>query len=95
MLDKVETRLGTLNVKYGMPDQATIGKVYDNLGFVRGADVFLNTMPGVCLPTANSVTEVHKDRIWLALLTPAEYTGRPNTPCWTVRHGIFVARRQF
>jgi hypothetical protein len=28
--DTVETRLGTLNFKNGMPDQATIDKLWDN-----------------------------------------------------------------
>ena len=28
----------------GLPDKATVEKVYDNLDFIRGVDVFLNTM---------------------------------------------------
>lgn len=36
--DKVETRLGTLHFENGMPDQATIQKVYDNLDFSRAVD---------------------------------------------------------
>jgi hypothetical protein len=42
--DKVETRLGTLNFFEGLPDQATVEKVYDNLDFMRGVEVFLNTL---------------------------------------------------
>ncbi len=42
--DSVQTRLGTLKFFDGLPDKATVEKVYDNLDFTRGVDVFLNTM---------------------------------------------------
>jgi hypothetical protein len=42
--DSVETRLGALKFLDGLPDRATVEKVYDNLDFIRGLDVFLNTM---------------------------------------------------
>ena len=42
--DSVDTRLGTLKFFDGLPDKATVEKVYDNLDFMRGVDVFLNTM---------------------------------------------------
>ena len=41
--DKVETRLGTLSFFDGLPDDATVEKVYDNLDFMRAVEVFLNT----------------------------------------------------
>jgi hypothetical protein len=44
--DKVDTRLGTLKFEGGYPDAATIEKVYDNLDFQRGVDVFLNSIQG-------------------------------------------------
>jgi hypothetical protein len=44
--DKVETRLGTLHFFDGFPDDATVEKVYDNLDFERGVQVFLTAMPG-------------------------------------------------
>jgi uncharacterized protein DUF1254 len=47
--DSVDTRLGTLKFFDGFPDDATIQKVYDNLDFQRGIEVFLNTMPGASL----------------------------------------------
>jgi hypothetical protein len=47
--DRVETRLGTLKFFDGMPDKDTVQKVYDNLDFLRGVEVFLNTMPGASL----------------------------------------------
>jgi hypothetical protein len=42
--DTVETRIGTLRFLDGLPDKATVERVYDNLDFLRGVDVFLNTM---------------------------------------------------
>jgi len=50
--DKVETRIGTLNFKNGMPDQATMDKLWDNLDFARAVDVYLNTLPGVSIYAA-------------------------------------------
>ncbi len=47
--DKVDTRLGTLKFEGGYPDAETVGKVYDNLDFQHGVDVFLNTMQGASL----------------------------------------------
>lgn len=47
--DTVETRIGTLKFFDGMPDAATVQKSYDNLDFLRGVEVFLNTMPGASL----------------------------------------------
>jgi hypothetical protein len=45
--DKVETRLGTLDFKDGMPSPATSNKVFDNLDAVHAFNAFLNTMQGV------------------------------------------------
>jgi hypothetical protein len=42
--DSVETPLGTLKFFDGLPDKATVEKVYDNLDFLRGIEVFLNTL---------------------------------------------------
>ncbi len=44
--DVVETeRLGTLTFFDGMPDEATVQKVYDNLDFMRGVEAFLVGVP--------------------------------------------------
>jgi hypothetical protein len=40
--DSVETRLGTLKYFDGLPDEATVQKVYDNLDFQRAVEVFLD-----------------------------------------------------
>jgi hypothetical protein len=44
--DRVETQIGTLEFKDGAPSSATVQKVYDNLDFVRGVDVFMNSFSG-------------------------------------------------
>jgi len=45
--DKVETRIGTLDFKDGMPNRETVAKVYDNLDFTHAFETFVNTMQGV------------------------------------------------
>lgn len=45
--DKVETRLGTLDFKDGMPSPATLTKVYDHVDFTHAFEAFVNTMQGV------------------------------------------------
>ncbi len=47
--DKVETRIGELEFYDGMPTAQTLEKVYDNLDFIRGIDVFLNFIPATSI----------------------------------------------
>ncbi|MDX8441976.1 DUF1254 domain-containing protein [Mesorhizobium australafricanum] len=47
--DKVETSIGTLNFFDGMPDDATVGKLYDNLDVIRGVEAFLNGVPATSI----------------------------------------------
>jgi hypothetical protein len=42
--DTVETRIGTLHFKDGMPDPATAQLAYDQLDYTRGIDAFLSGM---------------------------------------------------
>ncbi len=51
--DKVETRLGTLDFKDGMPSNDTVDKVYDNLDFTHAFEAFVNTMAGVSIAALN------------------------------------------
>src|SRR5215510_3931155 len=44
--ETVDTRLGTLRFFDGLPDEATVQKVYDNLDFQRAVSVFLNCQAG-------------------------------------------------
>ena len=53
----VETRLGTLRFFDGLPDEATVEMVYDNLDFQRGVQAFSHRHPGgfgVCDAHGNS-----------------------------------------
>lgn len=40
--DKLETRIGTLNLVDGVPDKESAQKVYDNLDFHRGVQAFIS-----------------------------------------------------
>src|SRR3546814_18795514 len=42
--DTVQTRIGTLKFVDGLPDQATVEKVYYQLAFGRGVDAFMSGM---------------------------------------------------
>jgi hypothetical protein len=43
--DVVETRIGKLEFFDGLPNQETSARVWDNLDFMRGVEVFLNGIP--------------------------------------------------
>ncbi len=47
--DKVESRIGTLEFKDGLPSQATLDKVYDNLDFMHAQRAFSDTLQGVSI----------------------------------------------
>ncbi|MGE5100444.1 MAG: DUF1254 domain-containing protein [Deltaproteobacteria bacterium] len=47
--DVVETRLGTLRFFDGLPDEATVKTLYDNLDFQRGVQAFLTALPAASL----------------------------------------------
>ena len=46
---KVETRIGDLDFYDGIPTLETLTKVYDNLDFMRGVEVFLNFIPATSI----------------------------------------------
>ena len=50
--DKVQSRLGTLDFKDGMPSPETLAKIYDNLDFTHAVNTFMNTFQGVNMATA-------------------------------------------
>jgi hypothetical protein len=54
MPDRVETRLGTLRFFDGLPDEATVQMVHDNLDFQRAVQAFLNSLPVVSLHALRS-----------------------------------------
>jgi hypothetical protein len=43
--DSVETRLGTLNFKDGVPDAATSQKLFDELDYIHAVGAFINGYP--------------------------------------------------
>jgi len=43
--DKVDSKIGELNFFDGVPTEATVQKVYDNLDYLRGIDTFLKFIP--------------------------------------------------
>ncbi|HKP61240.1 MAG TPA: DUF1254 domain-containing protein [Polyangiales bacterium] len=47
--DSVQTRIGTLKFFDGLPSADTARKVYENLDFMRGVEVFLNFVPATSL----------------------------------------------
>ncbi len=47
--DTVKMRINDLNFYDGLPDQATVKNVYDNLDFIRGVDVFFNFIPATSI----------------------------------------------
>jgi hypothetical protein len=84
--DVIETRLGTLKFFDGLPDKATVEKVYDNLDFVHGINVFLNTMSAAStlanieglksVGCDNQTVVIHENRVdaKTLLLTPNTQT---------------------
>src|SRR5688572_20616209 len=47
--DKVETPMGSLNFVDGVPTAETTQRLYDNLDYIRGVEVFLNFIPATSL----------------------------------------------
>ena len=50
--DSVETSIGTLKFRDGIPDAGTASKVYDQLDLQRGVEAFLNGLRGVSIYAA-------------------------------------------
>ncbi len=47
--DKVQSRIGTLEFKDGLPNKATLDKVYDNLDYTHALRAFSDTLQGVSI----------------------------------------------
>jgi hypothetical protein len=47
--DRVDTRIGTLKFFDGLPTPETTQKIFDNLDFMRGVEVFLNGIPATSI----------------------------------------------
>jgi hypothetical protein len=84
--DTVQTSIGTLRFIDGLPDKATVAKLYDNLDFIRGVDVFLNSIAAASMRSQieglksvgadNQTVVVHENRVdaKTLLLTPNNQT---------------------
>ena len=80
--DTVETRIGTLNFKNGMPDQAAMDKLWDNLDFSRAVSVYLNALPAVNMYSVRKGPRdvgVHDNTI-MTMETMMDSTGMYLTP---------------
>jgi hypothetical protein len=73
MPGEAKTRIGTLRFHDGLPDDATLGAAYENLGFVRAVHAFLTGLPGASMMgmrngyraagTVNGTIAVFEDRM--------------------------------
>lgn len=92
--DEVETRIGRLEFVDGVPTVETTQKVYDNLDFLRGVEVFLNFIPAASLEALRlgsverGATRSHQALIFDQLLdsNPLMLTGNTDT----VYCGVFL-----
>ena len=68
--DRVETRLGTLEFFDGMPTEATVTAVYDNLDLMRGVEAFLNGIPAASVRAlCDGLGEIGVDAAHKVMLT--------------------------
>ena len=101
--DRVETSIGTLEFFDGLPDEATVDAVYDNLDRIRGTEVFLNFIPAASLEglrigmAEQGCTEPHQCLMFKRLLdsNPLFLTGNTDTVYASImldleRHGPVV-----
>ena len=85
--DKVQTRIGELNFYDGVPTKETVQKVYDNLDFMRGVEVFMNFIPATSIEGLHiglqslGADDYHKVVIMDKLMdsTPLFLTGNTDT----------------
>src|SRR5512143_2497314 len=74
--DRVETRLGTLRFFDGLPDEATVQTVYDNLDFQRGVQAFLTALPAAALSATRTGIRMFGPDNQTALITQSRMDSR-------------------
>jgi hypothetical protein len=90
---KVDTRIGTLEFKDGMPTAATVEKAYDYLDFAHAVDVYINTFQGASLQAfregfLNAGVEDNQVVIWSKLMDANTLLLTPNAD--TIYYLTFV-----
>ena len=50
--DRVESRVGRLDFKDGVPSKATVDKMYDQIDFTHAYSAFMNSLSGVSIHAA-------------------------------------------
>jgi len=85
MPDKIETRIGTLELFDGFPNDETVQKAYDFLLFQRGVDVFLDEMRAASMVALRNghrelgITEAHQVAIFEDLMDSKALWLTPNS----------------
>jgi hypothetical protein len=74
--DRVETRLGTLRFFDGLPDEATVQTVYDNLDFQHGVQAFLSSLPAAALYGLRSGLRTFGPDNYTAIITESLFDSR-------------------
>ena len=85
--DRVKTHFGTLDFVDGVPTAETTQRLYDNLDYIRGVEVFLNFIPAASLEglrlgfAEQGVTKSHQALIMDQLMdsNPLFLTGNTDT----------------
>ncbi len=84
--DKIDSSIGTLNLNYGYPDNATVEKIYDNLDRSRALQAYLLAIPivnqaGMRDSLSQFGPENQTDVLWENLVDPrtVELTANDNT----------------
>ena len=85
MPDRIKTRIGTLALFDGFPDDETVNKAYDFLLFQRGVDVFLDEMRAASMVALRNghrelgVTEGHQVALFADLMDSKALWLTPNS----------------
>jgi hypothetical protein len=75
--DRMETRLGTLRFFDGLPDEATVQIVHDNLDFQRATQAFLTSLPVVSLHALRSAIRAFGPDNQTVLISESLLDSRP------------------
>ena len=60
--DRVQTKFGTLEFVDGVPTEETARKVYNNLDYIRGVEVFLNFVPAASVEAVLALGQAERGK---------------------------------